>query len=87
MGSASSRPGQAWSAPFGFGEVFLRGDRFWEDVDGNGEFYGTVGASYSPSAAMGRDCRDIRITMSYLVRRNATDDIGHLVKLQGQIIF
>lgn len=72
---------------FGFGEVFLRGDRFWEDVEGSGEIYGTVGASYSPSAALGRDYRDLRITMSYLVRRNANDDIGHLVKLQGQIIF
>ena len=72
---------------FGHGEVFLRGDRFWEDVDGGGEVYGTVGASYSPSAALGRDYRDVRVTASYLVRRNAEGEVGHLVKLQGQIIF
>ncbi|MEM1057090.1 MAG: hypothetical protein AAGI52_16330 [Bacteroidota bacterium] len=72
---------------FPHGEVFLRGDRFWEDVDTDGEIYGTVGASYSPSAALGRDYRDLRITASYLVRRNDDGDIGHLVKLQGQIIF
>ncbi|MEM6336314.1 MAG: hypothetical protein AAF752_07085 [Bacteroidota bacterium] len=72
---------------FGFGEVFLRGDRFWEDVEGDGEIYGTIGASYSPSAALGRNYRDLRITGSYLVRRNDDGDVGHLVKLQGQIIF
>jgi hypothetical protein len=31
--------------------------------------------------------RVLRITASYLVRRNIDGDIGHLVKLQGQIIF
>ncbi|MEM0962116.1 MAG: hypothetical protein AAGK21_06185 [Bacteroidota bacterium] len=72
---------------FGFGEVFLRGDRFWEDIDTDGETYGTIGASYSPAAALGRDYRDLRITGSYLVRRNDDGEIGHLVKLQGQIIF
>jgi len=72
---------------FGHGEVFVRGDRFWEDVDEPGEMYGTVGASYSPSAALGRDYRDLRITASYLVRENADGDVGHLIKLQGQIIF
>jgi hypothetical protein len=72
---------------FGHGEVFLRGDRFWEDVEGPGEVYGTVGASYSPSAALGRDYRDLRVTASYLVRRSPEGDLGHLVKLQGQIIF
>ena len=72
---------------FGHGEVFLRGDRFWQDVEGPGEVYGTVGASYSPSAALGRDYRDVRVTTSYLVRRNADGDVGHLVKLQGQIVF
>ena len=70
-----------------FGEVFLRGDRYWEDVDGRGDVFGTVGASYSPSAALGRDYRDVRVTTSYLVRRNAEGDVGHLVKLQGQVIF
>jgi hypothetical protein len=72
---------------FDHGEVFVRGDRFWEDVDERGETYGTVGASYSPSAALGRDYRDLRITASYLVRRTADRDVGHLAKLQAQIIF
>ncbi|NBC85093.1 MAG: hypothetical protein GVY25_02765 [Bacteroidetes bacterium] len=72
---------------FDHGEIFLRGDRFWQDVDEQGEMYGTFGASYSPGAAMGRDYRDLRITASYLVRRNADRDIGHLFKLQGQIVF
>lgn len=72
---------------FSYGEVFVRGDRFWVDVDDRGEVYGTFGASYSPSAALGRDYRDLRITTSYLVRRNDDGEIGHLVKLQGQIVF
>lgn len=72
---------------FGHGELFARGDRFWEDVDNRGEVYGTLGASYSPGAALGRDYRDLRITASYLVRRNDNGDVGHLVKLQGQIVF
>ena len=71
----------------GHGEVFLRGDRFWEDVDNRGEVYGTIGTSYSPGSALGRDYRDLRITASYLVRRNDDGDVGHLVKLQGQIVF
>lgn len=72
---------------FSYGELFVRGDRFWEDVDTDGEIYGTIGGSYSPGARLGRDYRDLRITASYLVRRNDTGDVGHLVKLQGQIIF
>ncbi|MEM1115155.1 MAG: hypothetical protein AAF845_15145 [Bacteroidota bacterium] len=72
---------------FAHGEVFLRGDVYWEDLDLDNETYGTIGASYSPSAAMGRDYRDLRITGSYLIRQNADGDIGHLFKLQGQIIF
>lgn len=72
---------------FGHGEIFARGDRFWEDVDNRGEVYGTLGTSYSPGSRLGRDYRDLRITASYLVRRNDDGDIGHLVKLQGQIVF
>lgn len=72
---------------FGHGEVFVRGDRFWGNVDDRGELYGTIGASYSPGAALGRDYRDLRITTSYLVRRSADGEVGHLIKLQGQIIF
>jgi hypothetical protein len=70
-----------------YGEIFVRGDRFWEDVDTRGEVYGTFGGSYSPGARLGRDYRDLRITASYLVRRTDAGDVGHLVKLQGQIIF
>lgn len=69
------------------GEVFVRGDRFWEDVDRDSEIYGKFGASYSPGAALDRDYRDLRITAAYLVRESANGDVGHLVKLQGQIIF
>ncbi|MGB3543108.1 hypothetical protein, partial [Rubrivirga sp.] len=69
------------------GAVFVRGDRYWTDVDQPGDVVGTVGASYSPSAAMGRDYRDLRVTASYLVRRNQEGDVGHLVKLQGQFVF
>ena len=47
---------------FRHGEVFVRGDQYWEDVDGDSATFGTVGASYSPSAALGRDYRDLRIT-------------------------
>jgi hypothetical protein len=72
---------------FSHGEVFVRGERFWEDVDTRGEVYGTFGASYSPGAALNRDYRDLRITAAYVVRRNGDGDVGHLVKLQGQIIF
>jgi len=71
---------------FDHGEVFVRGDQFWGDVDDRGEVYGTFGASYSPSAALDRDYRDLRITASYLVRR-VDGEVGHLVKLQGQVIF
>lgn len=72
---------------FRHGEVFARGDRFWEDVDKRGHIFGTFGASYSPSAALGRDYRDLRITMSYLLRQNEAGEMAHLIKLQGQIIF
>lgn len=72
---------------FGHGEVFARGDGYWTDTDEAGDVFGTLGASYSPSAALGRDYRDLRVTASYLVRRDADGDLGHLVKLQGQIIF
>ncbi len=69
------------------GEAFVRAEGLWEDVDAEPDVFGTVGVSYSPSAALGRDYRDLRVTLDYIVRRNAEGDIGHLVKLQGQIIF
>lgn len=72
---------------FSHGEVFVRADHFWEDLNDKGTIYGTFGSSYSPSAALGRDYRDIRLTAAYLVRRNAEENVGHLFNLQGQLIF
>ncbi len=72
---------------FGHGEVFARGERYWQDVDGRGDVFGTAGASYSPSAALGRDYRDLRVTLAYIVRRNAVGEVGHLAVVQGQVAF
>ncbi|MEL6616339.1 MAG: hypothetical protein AAFQ43_11405 [Bacteroidota bacterium] len=69
------------------GEVFVRGERYWDDLDARGDVFGTVGASYSPSAALGRDYRDLRVSLAYVVRRNAEGEMGHLAVLQGQVIF
>ena len=71
----------------GHGEAFARVEQFWEDADGAGATYGTVGLSYSASAALGRDYRDVRVTAGYTVRQDEADDVGHLVVVQGQIIF
>lgn len=71
----------------GYGEAFARAEQFWDDVDTQGATYGTVGLSYSASAALGGDYRDVRITAGYTVRRDAADDVGHLVIVQGQIVF
>ena len=71
----------------GHGEAFARAERYWTDVEADGDVFGTVGASYSPSAALGRDYRDVRVTAAYVVRRNADGDVGHLGVVQGQIIF
>ncbi len=68
-------------------EVFARGERYWNDVDARGDVFGTFGASYSPSAALGRDYRDLRITAAYVVRRDAEGEVGHLGLMQAQIIF
>ena len=38
----------------GHGEAFARAERYWDDVDGGGDTFGTLGASYSPSAALGQ---------------------------------
>ncbi len=71
----------------GHGEAFARAERYWDEVDGRGDTFGTVGASYSPSAAVGRDYRDVRVTAAYVVRRNANGALGHLGVVQGQIVF
>ena len=71
----------------GHGEAFARGERYWNDLDAPGDVFGTLGGSYSPSAALGRDYRDLRVTAAYVVRRNPAGELGHLAILQGQIIF
>ena len=71
----------------GHGEAFARGERYWEDLDAPGDVFGTLGASYSPSAALGRDYRDFRVTFAYIVRRNPVGKVGHLAVLQGQVVF
>ena len=71
----------------GHGEAFVRGEQFWDDVDGQGATYGTVGLSYSASAALGQDYRNVRVTGGYTVRQDAADDVAHLVIVQGQIVF
>ena len=71
----------------GSGEAFVRGEQFWDDVDGPGATYGTVGLSYSASAALGQDYRNLRLTGGYTVRQDADDDVAHLVIVQGQIVF
>ena len=71
----------------GHGEAFARVEQFWEDADRGGATYGTVGLSYSASAALGRDYRDVRVTAAYTVRQDEVDDVGHLVIVQGQIVF
>jgi hypothetical protein len=71
----------------GHGEAFVRAEQFWEDVDAQGATYGTVGLSYSPSAALGDDYRDVRITGAYTIRTDEADDLGHLFVIQGQFVF
>lgn len=72
---------------FPHGEVFARGERYWDDLDARGDVFGTVGASYSPSAALGRDYRDIRITLGYVIQRDEAGEVGHLAVVQGQLVF
>lgn len=69
------------------GEAFVRAEQFWDDARARGDTYATLGMSYSPSAAMGRDYRDLRVTAAYTVRRDAGTDLGHLFVVQGQIAF
>ena len=71
----------------GHGELFARGERFWEDVGGPTATYGTIGVSYSASAARGQDYRDLRLTAGYTVRQDEADDVGHLFVVQGQLVF
>lgn len=68
-------------------ELFGRAEAYWEDVDRGGDRVGTLGASYSASAALGRDYRDLRLTLAYTVRQNPDGELGHLGVVQGQIVF
>lgn len=72
---------------FGHGEAFVRAEHYWDDLEADGTLLGTVGMSYSPSAAWGADYQDVRVTAAYTARRDAAGDIGHLVVVQGQIAF
>ena len=72
---------------FPHGEVFARGERYWEDARARGLLFGTLGASYSPSAARGRDYRNLRLTLAYVLRRDEAGAVGHLAVLQGQVAF
>lgn len=69
------------------GEVFARGERFWVDLDGEGDNYLTAGMSYSPSAARGGPYQRVRLTLAYQLRDGSTLPDAHLVILQGQFVF
>ena len=69
------------------GEAFARAERFWDDVDRDGDDYLTLGASYSPSAALGAPYHRARLTLAYQYRDGAALPDAHLVILQGQLAF
>ena len=69
------------------GEVFARAERFWADLDGEGDNYLTAGLSYSLSAARGGPYERVRLTLGYQLRDGAALPDAHLVILQGQIAF
>ena len=71
----------------GAGEAFVRAERFWDDVEADGDTYFTVGASYSPSAALGAPYHRARLTLAYQHRDGAVLPDAHLVILQGQLAF
>lgn len=70
-------------------EVFVRYEEFDADDGSGGDTYWTVGASYSRSAAQGKDYRQERITLAYTNALPGTDSIGdqHLTVLQWQWIY
>lgn len=71
----------------GAGEAFARAERYWGDVDADGDIYLTAGASYSPSAARGGPYHRARLTLAYQFRDGAALPDAHLVILQGQLAF
>ena len=72
---------------FPAGEVFARAERYWTDVDADGDTYLTAGASYSPSAALGAAYHRARLSLAYQYRDGAVLPDAHLVILQGQLAF
>lgn len=77
-----------------YGEAFARAERYWGDVDVEGDAYVTAGLSYSLSAARGLPYRRARVTLAYAYRDAAptgpglvVDEDAHLVVLQGQLVF
>ena len=78
-------------------EAFARAERFWSDVDADGESYYAAGLSYSLSAARGRNYREVRLTAAYTYRDSAAPGLGglgsegredaHLAVLQAQFAF
>lgn len=83
--TAAGVAGLAAVRVLGHGEVFGRLEGFWPDA-GATETYATLGASYSPSAAVGGRYRTVRVTGAYSWR-----DVGgvpaHLAIVQGQFAF
>lgn len=69
------------------GEAFVRGERFWSDLDAEAEDYLTAGLSYSLSAARGEEYRRARITAAYHYRSSALRGNAHVVAIQGQFAF
>ena len=71
----------------GAGEVFARAERYWSDLEGDGDDYLTAGLSYSPSAARGGPYQRARLTAAYHYRAGDVLGDAHLVIVQGQVAF
>ena len=71
----------------GAGEAFARAERYWNDIDAEGDDVLTAGVSYSPSAARGAPYHRARLTLAYHYRTSPVLDEAHLAVLQGQIAF
>ncbi|PAP78858.1 hypothetical protein BSZ37_18510 [Rubrivirga marina] len=71
----------------GAGEAFARAERFWADVEADGDDYLTAGLSYSPSAARGGPYERARVSLAYQYRGGGALGDAHLVILQGQLAF
>ena len=76
-------------APIEHGEVFFRYEEFDADDGRGADAYVTAGASYSRSAARGRDYRQERVTLAYTNAVPGADgaETEHLVVLQWQWVY